>query len=147
VTVQAPQLLFLNHSLAEGLRLGPDSEDEALLAAMSSGDALLEGAQPIAQAYAGHQFWQFSPQLGNGRALLIGEVIDDNTGDVTLRESVPDARGSHAMVVDGKFRSMNFPSTLCLVRFLYIRPAREFVYCRTGLAAAAIRHETVLCID
>lgn len=38
--------------------------------------ALPDGAQPIAQAYSGHQFGHFSPQLGDGRALLIGEVMD-----------------------------------------------------------------------
>jgi uncharacterized protein YdiU (UPF0061 family) len=43
---------------------------------MFSGNALPEGATPIAQAYAGHQFGNFAPQLGDGRALLIGEVID-----------------------------------------------------------------------
>ena len=45
-------------------------------AAIFAGNALPEGAEPIAQAYAGHQFGGFSPQLGDGRALLLGEVID-----------------------------------------------------------------------
>ncbi len=72
----APRLVRLNAALAEELGL-----DAAALAgpaglAMLSGAALPEGAQPIAQAYAGHQFGGFSPQLGDGRALLLGEVID-----------------------------------------------------------------------
>ena len=72
----APRLLFLNEALAGELGLdaaalsGPDG------AALFAGNALPEGAQPIAQAYAGHQFGGFSPQLGDGRALLIGELID-----------------------------------------------------------------------
>ncbi len=74
--VAAPVLLFFNHGLANELRLGLDDQDAAALAALFSGNALPEGAQPIAQAYAGHQFGQFNPQLGDGRALLIGEVID-----------------------------------------------------------------------
>ncbi len=76
VTVRTPVLLFFNRGLAEELRLGLAGQDDAGLAAMFSGNQLPEGAQPIAQAYGGHQFGQFSPQLGDGRALLIGEVID-----------------------------------------------------------------------
>jgi uncharacterized protein YdiU (UPF0061 family) len=58
------------------LRLGLADQDDEALAALFSGNILPDGAQPIAQAYAGHQFGQFNPQLGDGRALLIGEVID-----------------------------------------------------------------------
>jgi uncharacterized protein YdiU (UPF0061 family) len=72
----APTLLFFNRGLAEELRLGLDGQDDAALAGLFSGNTLPQGAQPIAQAYAGHQFGQFNPQLGDGRALLIGEVID-----------------------------------------------------------------------
>jgi protein adenylyltransferase len=74
--VPAPELIYFNHALAEELRLGLGGHDPAALAALFSGNRLPEGATPIAQAYAGHQFGQFSPQLGDGRALLIGEVID-----------------------------------------------------------------------
>jgi uncharacterized protein YdiU (UPF0061 family) len=45
-------------------------------AAIFAGNTVPEGAEPLAQAYAGHQFGGFSPQLGDGRALLLGEVID-----------------------------------------------------------------------
>ena len=71
-----PQLLFLNQELAEELCLDLTATDSAAQAAIFSGNRLPEGAEPIAQAYAGHQFGQFSPQLGDGRALLLGEVID-----------------------------------------------------------------------
>ena len=74
--VPAPRLLHFNPGLARelGLPLAEATPDQ--LAALFSGNALPEGASPIAQAYAGHQFGQFSPQLGDGRALLLGEVID-----------------------------------------------------------------------
>lgn len=83
---RAPQLLFFNRGLAEELRLELDGFD---LAAMFSGNELPAGAQPIAQAYAGHQFGQFNPQLGDGRALLIGEVVDRNgqRRDIALKGS------------------------------------------------------------
>jgi uncharacterized protein YdiU (UPF0061 family) len=74
--VQAPQLLFVNRALAGELGLDFGEHDEEALAALFCGNALPAGAEPIAQAYAGHQFGGFSPQLGDGRALLIGEVID-----------------------------------------------------------------------
>lgn len=74
--VRTPVLLFFNHGLAEELQLGLAGQDDTTLANIFSGNTLPEGAQPIAQAYSGHQFGQFNPQLGDGRALLIGEVID-----------------------------------------------------------------------
>lgn len=87
-TVREPVLLFFNHGLAKELGL-EEGRDDAALAAMFSGNALPEGAQPIAQAYSGHQFGQFNPQLGDGRALLIGEVIDRHgrRRDIALKGS------------------------------------------------------------
>jgi uncharacterized protein YdiU (UPF0061 family) len=74
--VPQPRLLRLNRDLAEELGLRLDGLGEEQLAAVFSGNALPEGAASLAQAYAGHQFGGFSPQLGDGRALLLGEVID-----------------------------------------------------------------------
>jgi len=72
----APRLLFLNAALATELGLDVAALTGAQGAALFAGNALPDGAQPIAQAYAGHQFGGFSAQLGDGRALLLGEVID-----------------------------------------------------------------------
>jgi len=72
----APRLLFLNRPLAVELGLDPAALDGEAGAAMFAGNVLPDGAEPIAQAYAGHQFGGFSPQLGDGRALLLGETID-----------------------------------------------------------------------
>jgi uncharacterized protein YdiU (UPF0061 family) len=74
--VPAPELLFLNRSLSLELGLDPAALDGAAGAALFSGNAVPEGAEPVAQVYAGHQFGGFSPQLGDGRALLLGEVLD-----------------------------------------------------------------------
>jgi uncharacterized protein YdiU (UPF0061 family) len=75
-TVPAPRLLKLNHALATELGLDPDALQGPDAAALFAGNRVPAGAQPLAQAYAGHQFGGFSPQLGDGRALLLGEVID-----------------------------------------------------------------------
>src|ERR1700675_1797293 len=74
--VASPRLIKLNRPLA--IRLGPDP---GLLptpegAGFFAGKRVPDGADPIAMAYAGHQFGHFVPQLGDGRAILLGEVID-----------------------------------------------------------------------
>jgi len=70
--VEAPRVVKINGPLAEELGIDPN----LLTAEVAAGNALPEGASPIAQAYAGHQFGHFVPQLGDGRAILLGEVID-----------------------------------------------------------------------
>jgi uncharacterized protein YdiU (UPF0061 family) len=76
VPVAEPRLIKFNAALASELGLERASLDDATLAAVFSGNAIPEGAEPIAIAYAGHQFGQFVPQLGDGRAILLGEVVD-----------------------------------------------------------------------
>ncbi len=72
----APRLLFWQAGLAGELGLDTTGADDATLAALFSGAQLPAAAQPVAQVYAGHQFGGYSPQLGDGRALLLGEVVD-----------------------------------------------------------------------
>ncbi|MFK7966703.1 MAG: YdiU family protein [Burkholderiaceae bacterium] len=72
----APAMLRFNKALAIELGLVPGLVDSASGAAVLAGNVVPNGAQPVALAYAGHQFGGFSPQLGDGRALLLGELID-----------------------------------------------------------------------
>ena len=86
--VANPELVVFNRSLAEELELEVDSiEREA--AQMLSGNRLPEDATPIAMAYAGHQFGGFVPQLGDGRAILLGELRgrDGVLRDIQLKGS------------------------------------------------------------
>ncbi len=78
VPVEEPRLIEINRPLAAELGLGLSGLDDEHLAALFSGNALPPGATPIAAAYAGHQFGYFVPQLGDGRAILLGEVRDAN---------------------------------------------------------------------
>jgi uncharacterized protein YdiU (UPF0061 family) len=71
-----PSLIAFNHALASELRLHVEGLSDAQLADIFSGNVIPEGAEPIAMAYAGHQFAHFVPQLGDGRAILLGEVLD-----------------------------------------------------------------------
>jgi serine/tyrosine/threonine adenylyltransferase len=90
--VPAPQLLALNSDLARSLGLDPDwlAGPEGLQ--MLAGNLWPKGAEPIAQAYAGHQFGGFNPQLGDGRAVLLGEVSTDHGRfDIQLKGSGPTA--------------------------------------------------------
>ncbi len=75
-TAPAPQLLFLNDALAAELGLDATALRSPEGTALFAGNHVPAGAQPVAQAYAGHQFGGFSPRLGDGRALLLGEVLD-----------------------------------------------------------------------
>jgi uncharacterized protein YdiU (UPF0061 family) len=84
--VANPQLVVFNRNLAEELGLNADRiEQEA--AALFSGNQLPEDANPIAMAYAGHQFGTFVPRLGDGRAILLGELRarDGALRDVQLK--------------------------------------------------------------
>lgn len=74
--VAAPRLLKLNAALARELGLRLEGLADHALAEIFAGNRLPEGAQPLAMAYAGHQFGNLVPQLGDGRAILLGEVID-----------------------------------------------------------------------
>lgn len=73
-TVQAPRLIKFNTSLAHTLGIDVTGIDEATLAALFAGNVIPAGAEPVAMAYAGHQFGHFNPALGDGRAILLGEV-------------------------------------------------------------------------
>ncbi|MEX1364341.1 MAG: protein adenylyltransferase SelO family protein, partial [Nannocystaceae bacterium] len=70
----SPALLLANRSLATELGIDP-TWLETHGAAVLSGSTITPGSRPLAQAYAGHQFGHFNPQLGDGRALLLGEVV------------------------------------------------------------------------
>lgn len=72
--VKQTRLFYWNEALAKELGIGWESADREALAAIFAGNVVPEGAEPLAMAYAGHQFGQFVPQLGDGRAILLGEV-------------------------------------------------------------------------
>ena len=89
--VAAPRLIKLNRPLARHLGLDPDRLDSPEGAEILAGKRVPDGADPIAMAYAGHQFGHFVPQLGDGRAILLGEVIDADgvRRDIQLKGSGP----------------------------------------------------------
>lgn len=87
--VKLPKLVRFNSQLAQELTINTDGVGAEELAAIFSGNQILPGSEPIAQAYAGHQFGHFVPQLGDGRAILLGEVIgrDGKRRDIQLKGS------------------------------------------------------------
>ncbi|HLX14476.1 MAG TPA: YdiU family protein [Bradyrhizobium sp.] len=89
--VAAPRLIKLNRPLAVQLGLDPDRLESPEGAEILAGKRVPNGAEPIAMAYAGHQFGHFVPQLGDGRAILLGEVIDADgvRRDIQLKGSGP----------------------------------------------------------
>jgi serine/tyrosine/threonine adenylyltransferase len=74
--VAKPRLLKFNQALATDLGLDFGGLDAEALAELFSGNTIAQGSEPIAMAYAGHQFGHFVPQLGDGRAILLGEALD-----------------------------------------------------------------------
>ncbi len=89
--VAAPRMIHFNRELASALGMEADSLDSPMGADIFAGNQVPEGAEPLAMAYAGHQFGGFSPQLGDGRAILLGEVVAP-TGeryDIQLKGSGP----------------------------------------------------------
>lgn len=87
--VNAPVMIRLNHDLADELGLDADWLESPDGLAILSGNRIAEGSQPLAMAYAGHQFGSFVPQLGDGRAILLGEVVraDGVRHDIQLKGS------------------------------------------------------------
>jgi serine/tyrosine/threonine adenylyltransferase len=96
-SVPAPRLVRLNQSLAVELGLDPRWLSSAEGASVLAGNKVPEGAEPLAMAYAGHQFGGFVPQLGDGRAILLGEVLSPRGErfDIQLKGSgrTPFSRG------------------------------------------------------
>jgi protein adenylyltransferase len=89
--VAAPRLVKVNVDLARDLGLDPNALASELGVEILSGNRVAEGSQPLATAYAGHQFGHFVPQLGDGRANLLGEVTarDGVRYDIQLKGSGP----------------------------------------------------------
>jgi serine/tyrosine/threonine adenylyltransferase len=134
-----PQLLVLDEPLAGELGLdprwlrGPDG------VRLLTGTGVPEGATPVAQAYAGHQFGWYSPRLGDGRALLLGELTDagGRLRDLHLKGSgrTPFARGGDGLaavgpmlreyVVSAAMHALGIPTTRALAVVATGRPVRR----------------------
>ena len=103
--VAAPRLVKLNGELARKLGLDPDALASARGVEILAGNRVAEGSEPLAEAYAGHQFGHFVPQLGDGRANLLGEVLgrDGVRYDIQLKGSgpTPFSRGSDGRAAVG----------------------------------------------
>lgn len=135
----APRLLALNERLATDLGLDTDWLRGAEGLRLLVGDHVPEGATPVAQAYAGHQFGNYSPRLGDGRALLLGEVVhtDGRPRDLHLKGSgrTPFARGGDGLaavgpmlreyVVSEAMHALGIPTTRSLAVVATGRPVRR----------------------
>ena len=144
----APRLLYLNRELADELGMAHEALPAETAAAIFAGNLVPEGATPIAQAYAGHQFGGFSPQLGDGRALLLGEVVDRHgrRRDVAFKGSgrTPFSRGGDGKAAIGPMlrevligegmHALGIPTT----RALAVAATGEPVFRDTGALPGAV---------
>jgi len=129
IPVRDPQILLWNSSLAEQLMIPNElKQDPGALAQIFSGNQTMPGSESIATAYAGHQFGNFVPQLGDGRAHLLGEVFDQSgqTWDIQLKGSGPTSfsRGGDGrcavgpavreFIMSEAMNALGVPTTRCL---------------------------------
>ncbi len=147
--VPAPKLMLFNQQLADDLLI-PSSliEDTHMLAQYLSGAQLPPGAQSIALAYSGHQFGHFNPQLGDGRAHLLGEIIDSHNirQDIQLKGSGAtqfsrQGDGKCALgpairefIMSEAMHALNVPTTRCLA----VVTTGEKIYRETELPGAVV---------
>lgn len=148
VPVKDPHLVAFNRALAGKLGMDTDGVDDAQLSGVFSGNLLPDGADPLAMAYAGHQFGRFVPQLGDGRAILLGEVpsTDGARKDIQLKGSgqTPFSRGGDGRaavgpvvreyIVSEAMHALGIPTT----RSLAAVTTGEPVYRETPLPGAVL---------
>src|SRR5215218_8241864 len=146
--VNAPKLIKLNRQLASELGLDPDWLESPEGVQVLAGNRVPEGAEPTAMAYAGHQFGNFVPQLGDGRAILLGEVVgkDGLRRDIQLKGSgpTPFSRGGDGRaalgpvlreyIVSEAMAALGIPTT----RALAVAITGEPVYRETPLPGAVL---------
>jgi uncharacterized protein YdiU (UPF0061 family) len=146
--VPDPRLLVLDEALAADLGLDPAWLRTDAGIGLLAGTAVPEGAAPVAQAYAGHQFGGYSPRLGDGRALLLGELTDSRgrVRDLHLKGSgrTPFARGGDGLaavgpmlreyVVSRAMHALGIPTT----RSLAVVATGRTVYRETPLPGAVL---------
>ena len=146
--VAAPRLVALNRDLASDLGLDADALASPEALAYFAGNRAPEGAEPIATAYAGHQFGGFVPQLGDGRAMLLGEIVDTHghRRDIQLKGSgrTPFSRGGDGRaalgpvlreyIVSEAMAALGIPTT----RALAAVTTGEDVYRDTALPGAVL---------
>src|SRR3990170_1163402 len=146
-SVREPHLIAFNRPLATMLGLNPDQLEGPEGAAIFAGNRLPEGARPIAQAYAGHQFGHFTA-LGDGRAILLGEQITPSGDrmDIQLKGSGPtrysrrgDGRAAlgpmlREYIISEAMHALGIPTT----RSLAVVTTGEPVYRDTVLAGAVL---------
>ncbi|MEQ1616407.1 MAG: protein adenylyltransferase SelO family protein, partial [Hyphomicrobiaceae bacterium] len=130
--VKAPRLIRINEPLARQMGLEPARLSTPEGVEILAGARVPSGAEPLAAAYAGHQFGHFQPQLGDGRAILLGEVVDRSgvRRDLQLKGSGPtpfsrrgDGRAAlgpvlREYIVSEAFAALGIPTTRALAAVL-----------------------------
>jgi uncharacterized protein YdiU (UPF0061 family) len=138
-----PRLLVLNEPLATGLGLDPGWLRSPAGTRLLVGNLVPEGATPVAQAYAGHQFGGYNPRLGDGRALLLGELtdVDGRLRDLHLKGSgrTPFSRGGDGLAAVGPMLREYVVSEA--MHALGIPTTRSLAVVATG---RTVRRETLL---
>ena len=153
--VARPRLIKINRALADELGLDADLLASPQGVEILAGNSIAPGSLPLALAYAGHQFGNFVPQLGDGRAVLLGEVVDrrGNRRDIQLKGSGPtpfsrrgDGRAAlgpvlREYIVSEAMKALGIPTTRALAAVMTGEPVmRETVLPGAVLTRVASSH-------
>src|SRR5215213_7997796 len=153
--VRAPRLIRVNETLALQLGLDPERLAGEEGVRVLAGNSVPEGAEPIAAAYAGHQFGTFVPRLGDGRAILLGELVEPTGArrDIQLKGSgrTPYSRGGDGRaalgpvlreyIVSEAMAALGIPTTRSLAAVMTGEPVfRETVLPGAVLTRVASSH-------
>ena len=131
-----PEFILKNHSLAEELGIDNDFINSEECLSIFSGKSLPKSSMPIAQAYSGHQFGHFNPQLGDGRAILLGEIQNKDIQLKGIGQTPFSRRGDgksalgpvlREYVISEFMHSVNIPTT----RALFALKTNETVFRET----------------
>ncbi|EHQ51977.1 hypothetical protein ECTPHS_04748 [Ectothiorhodospira sp. PHS-1] len=156
--VPDPSLIELNHDLCRELGIDPQAMSPEEWGQVFAGNRILPGSEPLAMAYAGHQFGHFVPRLGDGRAILLGEVVDvrGQRRDIQLKGSgrTPFSRGGDGRaalgpvlreyLVSEAMHALGIPSTRALAAVSTGEPVlRETVLPGAVLTRVAASHVRV----
>ncbi|MDX2418630.1 MAG: protein adenylyltransferase SelO family protein, partial [Xanthomonadales bacterium] len=129
--VPNPEMIIYNHELDAELGLSDTCLNSPDGTAILAGNRVPEGAEPVAMAYAGHQFGHFNPQLGDGRALLLGQIFSP---DGTLRDMHLKGSGRTVFSRDGDGRAALGP----VLREYLVSEAMDRLGVPTTRALAAV---------
>ena len=132
--VKSPNIIKLNNILADDLGIKFDNMRPEIF---FSGNSLFSGSQPIAMAYAGHQFGNWVPQLGDGRAILLGEIIFSYVG---MKYGIGNIPGSELFVTLSEVENTRALGKVIYTDYIYLFQCAGLILLVAMIGAIVLTH-------